>query len=168
VITRHSFTQMITSTRRISCSLHHLRISRYCKKCRFRCYNLHRKLHSYNGWSRHSKCSRNTEFPPRERHSSTYQSLKTFHLPKATSRKYTTQFADLYYARLTLLKSRVEAVGEAAWKNYKVRTTTPRLPRLILAAGKRDRNTSGESTRRATGPVMLGCGDSVHGYAFKT
>jgi DNA polymerase delta subunit 2 len=64
-------------------------------------------------------CS-SSDFPVRERSRSSYESLKTFSLPKASQRKYTTQFADLYFARLALLKRHVESVAEAAWSDFQV------------------------------------------------
>jgi DNA polymerase delta subunit 2 len=61
-----------------------------------------------------------TEFSAPSRPHSSYASLNTFELPKASARKYSTQYADLYFVRLALLKRHVEAVATAAWKDAEV------------------------------------------------
>ena len=53
-----------------------------------------------------------------ERPPSSYHPLDTFRLPDAQERKYTTQYADLYFVRLALLKHHVERVAEEAWSDY--------------------------------------------------
>jgi DNA polymerase delta subunit OB-fold domain len=52
-----------------------------------------------------------------ERPAPSYYSLNTFSLPPASHRKYG-QYADLYFARLVLLKSHVENVAEKAWAGF--------------------------------------------------
>jgi DNA polymerase delta subunit 2 len=52
-----------------------------------------------------------------ERPAPSYHSLNTFCLPTASKRKYG-QYADLYFARLVLLKEHVEKVGELAWADF--------------------------------------------------
>ncbi|KAF2665912.1 hypothetical protein BT63DRAFT_427704 [Microthyrium microscopicum] len=58
------------------------------------------------------------QIPTVSRPESTYHSLTTFNLPTGGDRKYSTQFADLYFARLALLKRHVEATVHAAWKDF--------------------------------------------------
>src|ERR1700760_884457 len=66
-----------------------------------------------------------------ERSAPSYHSLSTFSLPAASSRKYG-QYADLYFARLVLLKSHVERVGEAAWKGFSLAgNKTKRVDRVL-------------------------------------
>jgi DNA polymerase delta subunit 2 len=61
-------------------------------------------------------------FTTPERPPSAYVSLDTFQLPKGTEKKYSIQYADLYFVRLSLLKRHVERVAEEAWGDFEVRT----------------------------------------------
>jgi DNA polymerase delta subunit 2 len=60
------------------------------------------------------------EFPIPLRAHSSYSSLSTFVLPKASDRKYSTQYADLYFVRLALLKRALEDNAKAAWKDTEI------------------------------------------------
>jgi DNA polymerase delta subunit 2 len=54
-----------------------------------------------------------------ERSAPSYHSLSTFVLPQASKRRYG-QYADLYFARLVLLKEQVERVGQTAWRDFEI------------------------------------------------
>jgi DNA polymerase delta subunit 2 len=64
--------------------------------------------------------SRGDSFIAPERLPSPYVSLDTFKLPKGSEKKYSTQYADLYFVRLALLKRTVEQVAEEAWGGFEV------------------------------------------------
>jgi DNA polymerase delta subunit 2 len=64
--------------------------------------------------------SRGDEFIASERLPSSYVSLDTFKLPKGSEKKYSVQYADLYFVRLALLKGAVEQVAEEAWREFEV------------------------------------------------
>jgi DNA polymerase delta subunit 2 len=54
-----------------------------------------------------------------ERSSPSYHSLSTFALPTGSKRRFG-QYANLYFARLVLLKEQVERIGEKAWSDFEI------------------------------------------------
>lgn len=63
---------------------------------------------------------REEEFTTLDRTASTYTPLRTYHLPKGEKKHYQQQYADMYFARLAVLKPALEEVASEAWEGFEV------------------------------------------------
>lgn len=64
----------------------------------------------------------NEEYATLDRTPSVYSPLRSFHLPKGEQKHYQQQYADMYFARLAVLKPAVEKVASEAWDGFEVCT----------------------------------------------
>ena len=64
--------------------------------------------------------SRNEEYQNLERTPSSYNPFRSFHLAKGQQKHYQQQYADMYFARLAVLKPAVERVASEAWDGFEV------------------------------------------------
>jgi DNA polymerase delta subunit 2 len=60
------------------------------------------------------------EYPTMERKQSIYNPLPTYILPRGEAKHYQQQFADMYFARLALLKPAVKSVATEAFSDFEV------------------------------------------------
>lgn len=67
-------------------------------------------------------------FPTLDRVPSVYSPLKTYNLPKGEKKHYQQQYADMYFARLAVLKPAVEKVAAEAWEGFEVFNPFRELP----------------------------------------
>lgn len=67
-----------------------------------------------------SQHSRDQEYPPIERHASSYNPLRTFDLAKGAQKHYQQQYGDMYFLRLAKLKPTVEEIAEESWREFEV------------------------------------------------
>lgn len=63
---------------------------------------------------------RNEEYQTLERTPSSYNPLRSFNLAKGQQKHYQQQYADMYFARLAVLKPAVERVASEAWDGFEV------------------------------------------------
>lgn len=66
--------------------------------------------------------SSNQEYTTLDRTPSSYNPLRSFHLAKGEQKHYQQQYADMYFARLAVLKPAVEGVAQEAWDGFEVST----------------------------------------------
>lgn len=64
--------------------------------------------------------ARNEEYQTLERTPSSYKPLRSFHLAKGEQKHYQQQYADMYFARLAVLKPAVERIASEAWEGFEV------------------------------------------------
>lgn len=62
----------------------------------------------------------NEEYAALERTESVYSPLRSYHLPKGEKKHYQQQYADMYFARLAVLKPAAEKVALDAWDGFEV------------------------------------------------
>lgn len=63
---------------------------------------------------------RNDQYHTLERTPSSYNPLRSFHLAKGEQKHYQQQYADMYFARLAVLKPAVERIASEAWEGFEV------------------------------------------------
>ena len=106
-------------------------------------------------------------FETREREKSSYNPMYSYVLPKGDTKHYSHQFADMYFLRLAKLKPSVEAIAEADWEEFEVRS--PSTVVFFNFNGVedcwRESSTSRTSARCAAGPNVLGGRDSLCRHA---
>lgn len=64
--------------------------------------------------------TRNEEYQTLARTPSLYKPLRSFHLAKGEQKHYQQQYADMYFARLAVLKPAVERIASEAWEGFEV------------------------------------------------
>ncbi|KAJ9630689.1 DNA polymerase delta small subunit Cdc1 [Taxawa tesnikishii (nom. ined.)] len=62
----------------------------------------------------------NEDYPTPGRTYSAYNPLRTFHLAKGEQKHYQQQYADMYFARLAVLKPAVERIANEAWDDFEI------------------------------------------------
>jgi DNA polymerase delta subunit 2 len=67
-----------------------------------------------------------------ERKQSIYNPLPTYTLPRGEAKHYQQQFADMYFARLALLKPAVKSVGTEAFSDFSIRGEQARYVDRVL------------------------------------
>ncbi|KAG9635582.1 hypothetical protein KCU64_g14963, partial [Aureobasidium melanogenum] len=66
------------------------------------------------------RIARNEEYQTLERTPSSYNPLRSFHLAKGEQKHYQQQYADMYFARLAVLKPAVEGIASEAWEGFEI------------------------------------------------
>jgi hypothetical protein len=86
------------------------------------CYKLHRMCTiDYHQQSAGIDLTcRSEEYTTLERNISSYNPLRSFHLPRGDQKHYKQQYADMYFARLAMLKPTVERNASEAWDGFEV------------------------------------------------